>query len=86
MGARTTGREAALQMIFALEANGGSAERVINQFWRETHGGRTPPDPVLEDIQHALLDGVLAVEVVDAHRVLLADPVSLMRRDRTASG
>ncbi|MFT3774873.1 MAG: transcription antitermination factor NusB [Minicystis sp.] len=38
MGARTSGREAALQMLFAFEAGGGSAERVIASFWRETPG------------------------------------------------
>ena len=29
MGARSEGRESALQMLFAMEAGGGSAERVI---------------------------------------------------------
>ena len=53
MGARTTGREAALQMIFALEANGGSAERVINQFWRET-----PGDPEGREYAERMVRGV----------------------------
>lgn len=38
MGARTTAREAALQMLFALDAQNSSSERVITQFWRETPG------------------------------------------------
>jgi N utilization substance protein B len=38
MGARSSGREAALQMLFAMEAGGGSAERAIASFWRETPG------------------------------------------------
>jgi N utilization substance protein B len=38
MGARTTAREAALQMLFALEASGVDAERVIADFWLETPG------------------------------------------------
>jgi N utilization substance protein B len=38
MGARSSGREAALQMLFALEAGGAGAERVIGAFWRETPG------------------------------------------------
>ncbi len=38
MGARTTAREAALQMLFALDAQNASSERVITQFWRETPG------------------------------------------------
>jgi transcription antitermination protein NusB len=53
MGARTTGREAALQMIFALDANGGSAERVINQFWRET-----PGDPEGREYAERMVRGV----------------------------
>ena len=55
MGARTTGREAALQMIFALEANGASAERVINQFWRET-----PGDPEGREYAERMVRGVAA--------------------------
>ena len=35
MGARTTGREAALQMLFALDASGGDADEVIANYWRE---------------------------------------------------
>jgi len=38
MGARTTAREAALQMLFALDVSGGPAERVIADYWRETPG------------------------------------------------
>ena len=61
MGARTTGREAALQMIFALEANGGSAERVINQFWRET-----PGDPEGREYAERMVRGVASdLEKVD---------------------
>ena len=39
MGARTTAREAALQMLYAVEASGASAEQAIYDFWREL-----PPD------------------------------------------
>ena len=38
MGARSSGRESALQMLFAMEAGGGSAERAIAAYWRETPG------------------------------------------------
>ncbi|HWI40804.1 MAG TPA: transcription antitermination protein NusB, partial [Verrucomicrobiae bacterium] len=38
MGARTTAREAALQMLYALEASAGGAEQVIGDFWRELTG------------------------------------------------
>jgi N utilization substance protein B len=34
MGARHSGREAALQMLFQLEASGTSAEETIELFWR----------------------------------------------------
>jgi N utilization substance protein B len=62
MGARTTGREAALQMIFALDANGGSAERVINQFWRET-----PGDPEGREYAERMVRGVAdGLEKIDA--------------------
>ena len=34
MGARHSGREAALQMLFQMEASGASAENAIDLFWR----------------------------------------------------
>ena len=34
MGARHSGREAALQMLFSMEATGQSAEDTIAEFWR----------------------------------------------------
>ncbi len=53
MGARTSGRESALQMLFAAEASGGSAERVIATYWRETPGdpeGRAYADGVVRGV------------------------------------
>jgi N utilization substance protein B len=41
MGARTTAREAALQMLFAIEANGVAVDQAIRDFWHEL-----PPDDV----------------------------------------
>jgi N utilization substance protein B len=38
MGARTTAREAALQMLYAIEATGADLERAIADFWRELPG------------------------------------------------
>ena len=35
MGARSGGREAALQMLFAIDSAGGEPARVIRDFWRE---------------------------------------------------
>lgn len=60
MGARSTGREAALQMLFALES-GGSIERVILHFWR-----LTPGDPEGRDYADGLARGVAnEIERVD---------------------
>ena len=38
MGARTSGREAALQMLFALETTSDDAEGVIRHYWRNFDG------------------------------------------------
>jgi transcription antitermination protein NusB len=57
MGARSSGRESALQMLFAMEAGGGSAERVIAAYWRETPGdpeGREYADGVLRGVADGL--------------------------------
>lgn len=53
MGARTGAREAALQMLFALEASSTPVERVIHDFWRETPGdaeGRQYADGVVRGV------------------------------------
>src|SRR4051812_36937624 len=55
MGARSTGREAALQMLFALEAGGGTGEQVIAAFWRET-----PGDPEGREYAERVVRGVAA--------------------------
>lgn len=62
MGARTTSREAALQMLFAYEASGTSnAEQTITSFWRET-----PGDPEGRAYADAMVRGVLGtLEEVD---------------------
>lgn len=56
MGARTVGREAALQMLFAIESTNASADVVIRDFWREL----PPPDTE----GRAFADGLLR-EVVE---------------------
>jgi N utilization substance protein B len=53
MGARTSGREAALQMLFALETSSDPIERVVAGFWRET-----PGDPEGRDYADVLARGV----------------------------
>lgn len=62
MGARQAGREAALQMLFAIEAGPShSAEQVIAAFWRET-----PGDPEGREYADAAVRGVAAeLEAVD---------------------
>jgi transcription antitermination protein NusB len=60
MGARSSGRESALQMLFAMEAGGGSAERVIAAYWRET-----PGDPE----GRSFADGAVRGVAGDLHKV-----------------
>jgi N utilization substance protein B len=55
MGARSSGRESALQMLFAMEASGGSAEQVIVAYWRET-----PGEPEGRDYADRAVRGVAA--------------------------
>ncbi|HMJ13689.1 MAG TPA: transcription antitermination factor NusB [Polyangiaceae bacterium] len=53
MGARTTAREAALQMLFAVEAGSSNADQVIYDFWRELPGdaeGREYADEVVRGV------------------------------------
>ncbi len=45
MGARRSGREAALQMLFQLEASGARAPQVIELFWRASADADFEPDP-----------------------------------------
>ena len=45
MGARHSGREAALQMLFQLEASGASAPQTIELFWRAHADADFEPDP-----------------------------------------
>lgn len=62
MGARTTAREAALQMLFALDVAGADAERVIIDFWRET-----PGEAEGRDYADDLVRGIAAeLEAIDA--------------------
>jgi N utilization substance protein B len=57
MGARTTAREAALQMLFAIEATGSDAEQAIFDFWRELPGdaeGREYADQLVRGVRRDL--------------------------------
>lgn len=56
MGARTTAREAALQMLYAVEAGEHGVERALNDFWRETPGdaeGRIYADDLVRGVLEA---------------------------------
>ena len=57
MGARSICREAALQMLYAIEVGGGSAAQVIATYWRETPGdpeGREYADPLVVGVASEL--------------------------------
>ncbi|HVW25248.1 MAG TPA: transcription antitermination factor NusB [Polyangiaceae bacterium] len=50
MGARSSGREAALQMLFAIDAAGTPAPQIMRDFWREFPGdaeGRAYADAIV---------------------------------------
>ena len=62
MGARHSGREAALQMLFQLEASGVSPEQAVDLFWR-THEGADPEGKTYAD---AIVRGVADnLDVID---------------------
>lgn len=57
MGARRSGREAALQMLFQLEASGERAPRVIELFWRSFEAdpeGRPYADEIVSGLESRL--------------------------------
>jgi N utilization substance protein B len=57
MGARTTAREAALQILFAVDSTNAPIERAITNFWRETPGdaeGRFFADETARGVVEAL--------------------------------
>jgi N utilization substance protein B len=62
MGARRSGREAALQMLFQLEASGVSSELAVDLFWRTNEEA----DPEGRPYADAILRGVSEnLEVID---------------------
>jgi transcription antitermination protein NusB len=59
MGARTTAREAALQILFAIEASGLETDQAIGDFWRELPGdaeGRAYADDAVRGVRATLAD------------------------------
>lgn len=62
MGARRSGREAALQMLFQVEASGVAADRAIELFWRSFEA-----DPEGRSYADACVRGVTEnLEAIDA--------------------
>lgn len=64
MGARTTARESALQMLFAIDSANGELEQAIRDYWRETPGdaeGRPFADALVRGVVHSLseIDGLI---------------------------
>ena len=57
MGARRTGREAALQMLFQVEAQGATADDAVRLFWRQFEG-----DPEGRAYADAIVRGVCATQ------------------------
>ncbi len=65
MGARHSGREAALQMLFQMEASGTSADEAIDLFWRAFGADADPESRAYAD---ACVRGVAETrEELDAH-------------------
>ena len=58
MGARHSGREAALQMLFQLEASGATAAQTIELFWRAHADADFEPDPEGRSYADTLVRGV----------------------------
>ncbi len=59
MGARRSGREAALQMLFQIEASGVDADHAITLFWRNFEAdpeGRAYADEAVRGIEEKLAD------------------------------
>jgi transcription antitermination protein NusB len=65
MGARHSGREAALQMLFQMEASGASADDVVTSFWKSFEAdpeGRSYADEAVQGVAGTLpaLDAEIA--------------------------
>lgn len=70
MGARHSGREAALQMLFQLEASGVGADEVVRLFWRNFEAdpeGRAYADEALRGVESMLADVDKQITAASAH-------------------
>jgi N utilization substance protein B len=64
MGARHSGREAALQMLFQVEASGVTAEQAIDLYWRSFAADADPEGRAYAD---DAVRGVVARDELDDH-------------------
>lgn len=67
MGARSRGREAALQMLFAHEVTGDDVDEVVGNYWREI-----PGDPEARDFADTLVRAVIAATTAIDERITAA--------------
>ncbi len=62
MGARRSGREAALQMLFQLESSGQSADKTIELFWRSFDEADPEGRPYADTIVRGVAEHVAAID------------------------
>ena len=62
MGARRSGREAALQMLFQLEGSGVSAEQAIELFWRTFEDADPEGKPYADAIVRGVAENLDAID------------------------
>jgi N utilization substance protein B len=62
MGARRSGREAALQMLFQLEASGVSSEQAVALFWRTFEDADPEGKAYADTIVHGVANNLDAID------------------------
>ena len=62
MGARRSGREAALQMLFQLEGSGVSADQAVDLFWRTFEDADPEGKPYADSIVRGVADNLDAID------------------------
>ncbi len=62
MGARRSGREAALQMLFQLEASGATADQTIDLYWRSFEDADPEGRPYADMIVRGVAENLATVD------------------------
>ena len=62
MGARRSGREAALQMLFQLEASGVSSDQAVELFWRTNEEADPEGKSYADTIVRGVADNLAAID------------------------